>query len=173
MKHKKTIFKVGSAALALSIGFTALAPTTSAFAAVKDNNISAITNIGYNLNFDRNELYELGVSDLEINNLINTTGTTGIMLKNGVAYDANGNIIEDKERGKLSWAVKAIRAAWDKLPDNVKIAIGGYVGFEQLLSFIDHFTGAVEDAIYEGLIYIGCSPSVAWWAMKIITLIAL
>ena len=30
MKHKKTIFKLGSTALALSIGFTALAPTSSA-----------------------------------------------------------------------------------------------------------------------------------------------
>ncbi|MDA2566787.1 hypothetical protein PDQ34_22860 [Bacillus cereus] len=172
MKKKKIIFKVSSATLALSIGFTTLAPASSAFAAEKNNNISAVSNIEYNFNFDRNELYELGVSDLEINNLINNTGKTGIILKNGVAYGANGNILEVKERGKLSWAVKAIRAVWNKIPTKVKVAIGGLAGFQKLLGYIDHFTGSVEDAVYNGLRYIGCSPSVAWWAMKIITAIA-
>lgn len=112
MKNKKTIFKVSSAVLALSIGFTALAPTSAAFAAEKNVNISDISNSNFvPNNFDRNELYKLGISDAEIDKLINTSAT-GITLKNGVAYDANGNIFKIKERGKLSWASKALRAAW-------------------------------------------------------------
>lgn len=172
MKHKKTIFKVSSTVLALSIGFTALAPTSSAFAAEKDVNISAISNSNFiSNNFDRNELYNLGISDSEIDNLINTS-ITGITLKNGVTYDANGNPLQVMERGKLSWAVKAIQGIYNKIPTKVKVAIGGTAGFGKLLGYINHFTGSVEDAVYNGLIYIGCSPSVAWWAMKIITALA-
>lgn len=172
MKHKKTIFKLSSTALALSIGFIALAPTSAVFAAEKDVNRSTISYSNFiPNNFDRNELHNLGISDLEIDKLINASAT-GITLKNGVAYDANGNILEVRERGKLSVAVKAIKGVWDKLPTKVKVAIGGATGFEKLLGYIDHFTGSVEDAVYNGLLYIGCSPSVAWWAMKIITALA-
>ncbi|MGF9853126.1 hypothetical protein ABHN09_16380 [Bacillus paramobilis] len=45
MKQKKTIFKISSTAVALSIGFSALAPMSSVFATEKDNNIPAVSNI--------------------------------------------------------------------------------------------------------------------------------
>jgi len=36
--------------------------------------------------------------------------STGIYLTNGVAFDNDGNQLMIRERGKLTWAVKAIRA---------------------------------------------------------------
>lgn len=45
MKHKKRLFKVSSTAVALSIGFSALAPMSSVFAAEKDNNIPVASNL--------------------------------------------------------------------------------------------------------------------------------
>ncbi|MDT2257254.1 hypothetical protein P7H25_19215 [Paenibacillus larvae] len=45
-------------------------------------------------------------------------------------------------------------------------------GFAKLLDFIDHYTGAVEDAVYEGLIALGVNKTVAWWIMKILTSLA-
>ncbi|MCY9509915.1 hypothetical protein M5W68_01235 [Paenibacillus larvae] len=77
------------------------------------------------------------------------------------------------KRGKLSWAVKALKKAWDMIPSKVKVAVGGVAGFAKLLDFIDHYTGAVEDAVYEGLIALGVNKTVAWWIMKILTSIAL
>lgn len=173
----KTLLKFGTVTLAVTMGFATLAPSYSVFASEKENTVNTTNNTNMvsfinDFNLDKNELYDLGVSDSEINALINTSSVSGITLKNGVAYDSNGNIILSKERGKLSWAVKAIRAVWDKIPTKVKVAIGGTAGFEKLLGYIDHFTGSVEDAVYNGLIYIGCSKTVAWWAMKIITALA-
>ena len=171
MKHKKTIFKLGSTALALSIGFTALAPTSSAFAAEKNVNILAISNSKFvPNNFDRNVLYNLGISNLEISKLLNTS-TTGITLENGVAYDTNGNILTVKERGKLSWAAKALRGAWNKVPSNVKAAMGGLAGFEVILGVIDRFTGTIEAACYQGALKVTGNETAAWWISKTLCLL--
>lgn len=58
--NKKTILKVSSAALALSIGFTALAPVSSVFAAEKDNNISVVSNLSQN----QKQVYKEELSNL-------------------------------------------------------------------------------------------------------------
>jgi len=162
--------KICLATLALLIGLSAITP--AAFATekgsprIEEQNIYTPT---------KEELKQLGLSDIEIKQLFEMK-STGITLYYGEAYNSNGDLITDGEhrvkRGKLSWAVKAIKKAWDKLPTKVKVLLG-IEGFAKLLDFIDHFTGAVEDAIYEGLIALGFNKTVAWWIMKIITSIAL
>lgn len=48
MNNKKTILKVSSAALALSIGFTALSPTSSVFAAENTNAVNSSNSVTIN-----------------------------------------------------------------------------------------------------------------------------
>ena len=160
--------------MAFLIGLTAIAPLSSAFAAEKESPRLEKLN-SYTPTIE--ELKQLGLSENEIKELFEIK-STGIILYHGEAYDSNGNLITDGENGeyrtlgKLSWAVKAIKAAWDKLPKKVKVLLG-IEGFAKLLDFIDHFTGAVEDAVYQGLLYLGFNKTVAWWITKIITAIAL
>ncbi|WP_438421964.1 hypothetical protein [Bacillus siamensis] len=73
-------------------------------------------------------------------------------------------------QGKLSWAVKALRAAWDAIPTKVKAAMGGIGGFEIILNTIDNFTGAVEDACYAGALKVTGNPTAAWWITKTLML---
>ncbi|OAB30219.1 hypothetical protein PMSD_20765 [Paenibacillus macquariensis subsp. defensor] len=89
--------------------------------------------------------------------------STGIYLTNGVAFDKDGNQLMIRERGKLTWAVKAIRAAWDKVTTAVKTAIGGTAGLETILGVVDNFTGAVEDAMLAGCKVLGMNDTVAYW----------
>lgn len=87
MKHKKTIFRVSSAALALSIGFTVLAPTTVIFAAEKTSNIPA----GYDAN--RNEYPTASSQDMKIAKIISDNLDRTV--------NENGNIqlvVKDKEK---------------------------------------------------------------------------
>ncbi|MGM1019932.1 MAG: hypothetical protein ACQEXV_05185 [Bacillota bacterium] len=60
---------------------------------------------------------------------------------------------EYQTQGKLSWAVKALKAGFDKLPASVKAFIG-VEGFLQILGVVDNFTGAIEDAIYAGALQV-------------------
>lgn len=79
---------------------------------------------------------------------------------------------ECEVKGKLSWAVKALKAAWDLIPDSVKVALGGTAGFATLLSVIDNFTGAVEDAVYAGALAVTGNETVAtWWITKALMLL--
>ncbi|MBU3130003.1 hypothetical protein LGL55_18860 [Clostridium tagluense] len=73
-------------------------------------------------------------------------------------------------RGKLSWAVKALRVAWDKIPTKVKTAIGGYVGFEKMMDVIENYTGAIEDGIYKGVLEVTGNSTAAWWISKTLML---
>ncbi|MBU2964327.1 MULTISPECIES: hypothetical protein [Bacteria] len=157
MKHKKTIFKVGSTALALSIGFTALAPTSSVFAAEKDNNTFVISDI----NFDRNELYKLGLNDHEIDEFTHF-GTTGILLKNGIAYDTDGNIIENMERGKWSWAAKKLVANYNSLPGPIKAVIS-YGTMNAVAKKLEQLNGDLTYCLTVAIELVGFSPSVAKW----------
>lgn len=93
-------------------------------------------------------------------------------MENGIAFDKDGNILSEDsmQRGKLSWAVKALRAAWNKIPANIKAAMGGLAVFETILNVIDNFTGAVEDGVYAGCKAVGMSDSVAWWVTKALML---
>jgi len=117
----------------------------------------------------------LGISDQLIDQVIsnkNIIQEGQIYLIDGVPYDKNGDYITSgtATRGKISWAVKAIRQVWDKLPKKVKTTIGGYAGLEGILSVVEHYTGALEDAIYEGAKNIGLNDTAAWWVSKTIML---
>lgn len=163
--------KICLATLALFIGLSAITPVT--FATEKGSPRLEKQNI---YTPTKEELKQLGLSDIEIKQLFEMK-STGITLYYGEAYNSNGDLITDGQhrvkRGKLSWAVKALKKAWDMIPSKVKVAVGGAAGFAKLLDFIDHYTGAVEDAVYEGLIALGVNKTVAWWIMKILTSIAL
>ncbi|PGZ25357.1 hypothetical protein COE50_27555 [Bacillus anthracis] len=165
MRHKKTIFKVSSTALVLSIVFTALVPATATFAAEKDSTLSVTSNINFdsnsNFNLDRNELYKFGLSDSEIDELT-YFGSTGITLKNGIAYDANGNIIENVERGKWSWAAKKLIANYNSLPGPIKAVIS-YGTMNAVAKKLEELNGDLEYCLTVALELVGFSPSVASW----------
>lgn len=160
--------------LASTLFLTAISPTVQAF----EGDTTTSNEITIESKFENiqapsiNELEKLNLSDAEIQALLSIE-STGIYLVDGVAYDKDGNKLVVKERGKLSWATKILRAGWDKLPKGTKDAIGGIAGFEALLNFIDHYTGAIEDAVYEGCLMLGMGETAAWWVTKTLTLLVL
>lgn len=60
---------------------------------------------------------------------------------------------------EITWAVKIIRAGYDKLPPSVVHC--RYMGLETLLSFIENATGTIQDAVYQACRDVGMSHSVA------------
>ncbi len=102
-------------------------------------------------------------------------------------YVDNGRILEfDKDtvsqediqaakmdRGKWSFSVTAIRKGYSKLPSNVKRWINQYIGLNAILSTLEHFTGWIEDGIYQACKRAGMPDWMAWTVTKALTLIAL
>lgn len=172
--NSKSAQKLVIPVLASTLFFTSISSTVQA----SQGNVSNANEIILNNNFENiptpsiDELKKLNLSDNEIQELL-SIDSNGIYLIDGVAYDKDGHQLVLTERGKLSWATKILRAGWNKLPKKVQNAIGGIVGFEALLNFIDHYTGAIEDAVYDGCKYLGMSDSVAWWVTKTLTLLVL
>ncbi|WP_068503267.1 hypothetical protein [Paenibacillus kribbensis] len=177
---KKKASQLLIAILASVVTLVPIGSSATVFAETTPKNEEALSvdRNGYTPYVDRienipsiDELKELGLSDDEIQRLLSIK-PSGIYLINGAAYDRNGNSLEKNNsgaistQGKLSWAVKLLRAAWDKLPKGVQNAIGGTAGFSTLLSIIDTYTGAVEDAVLEGCKALGMSDTVAWWVTK-------
>ncbi|WP_439444163.1 hypothetical protein ACSMFR_05910 [Listeria aquatica] len=164
------IGRVLAPTLVATLVMTSVAPAVSVYAQEKQIPATQKEEVGIEVP-SKEELESLGLSEQEIQELMQVS-ETGITLKDGVAYDQNGDQILSRERGKLKWAVKLLRAAWKKVPSKVKKTLGGVAGFESLLSFTDHFTGKVSDAIYLGCRKLGMSKTVSWWVMKVLTLIA-
>lgn len=77
------------------------------------------------------------------------------------------------ERGKWSAAAKAIKAAYHKLPTNIKKQINEYLGIDALLNSIEHYTGWIETGIYETCRNAGMPDWMAWGVAKTLTLLAL
>ena len=91
-------------------------------------------------------------------------------------YVDNGRILEfDKDtvsqediqaakmdRGKWSFSVTAIRKGYSKLPSNVKRWINQYIGLNSILSTLEHFTGWIEDGIYQACKRAGMPDWMAW-----------
>ncbi|AUB54426.1 hypothetical protein GUI51_13435 [Enterococcus mundtii] len=104
-----------------------------------------------------NELQKLGFSAEEIaiyhDNLNNP-----VYLENGIILNSKE---QHQERGKFTWAVKAIRKGYNKLPTSVKRYIAAHTGLETLLSFIENATGTIQDAVYNACRKVGMSKSVA------------
>lgn len=118
------------------------------------------------------ELKSMGLTQNEIDLVLNELPSSGIYLIDGIAYNEQGEILEVNEKGKLSWATKILRSAWDSLPGWVQGALG-VTGFEKLLDFIDHFTGTIEDAVYEGCRTLGMNHTTANAVTKILLFIVL
>ncbi|EUJ30125.1 Uncharacterised protein [Listeria grayi] len=171
-ENKKRWIKSVCASLALAMGMSVVTPSIGVYAVEKEQmQTSEKEEVGYQPSYD--ELKELGLTDEEINELKNIKDT-GITLENGVAYK-DGKVLKDgnsMQRGRMSWAVKALRAVWKKIPKKVKKTLGGVAGFETLLGYIDHFTGSVESNMQKGLRKMGFGKTTAWWITKILTAIA-
>lgn len=112
-----------------------------------------------------------GLSESEIE-AIENVDTDKLYIKNGKFF-VDGTEQRSLERGKLSAAVKAIRAGYNRLPNNVKTYIAGYIGLERLLSLIDNYTGKVTDAICWALELYGMPHWMADFCAKTITMILL
>ncbi len=76
-----------------------------------------------------------------------------------------------QQRGKLTWAAKAIKIAYKKLPKKVKKLIASYIGINRLVSTIEHYTGGIEDAIYQICRKANMPKSAARLVAKTITLL--
>ncbi|KIL16372.1 hypothetical protein P9154_01255 [Bacillus safensis] len=72
--------------------------------------------------------------------------------------------------GKFTWAIKALREAFDALPTKVKVAIGGVAGLETILKTLEHYTGTLEHGIYLGALKVTGSENAAWWIAKTLML---
>lgn len=78
-----------------------------------------------------------------------------------------------QERGKIGAAVKAIRIGYSKIPKWIRNLIAKYAGLEAILSQLDHWTGAIEDGIYNACRSVGMPEWLAWLVAKALTGIAL
>jgi hypothetical protein len=74
-------------------------------------------------------------------------------------------------RGKLSWAAKAIKKLWNELPCPVKDRLGRQSALITIANRVEHYTGALEDAIYAGVLDVVGNSTAAWWITKSITLL--
>lgn len=107
--------------------------------------------------------------------LFSEVNAKDIILIDGVTYDIHGNLVVEKlggiqERGKWSAAVKLIKKAYNKLPSSVRNYINKYTGLTAFLNLIEHYTGKLEDAIYNACIKSGMSKTIANTVTKTIML---
>lgn len=113
------------------------------------------------------ELAELGLTDQQIDGISNFT-YSGIMVDTSTT-----NPGEFTTMGKFSAAVKLIRAGWKKLPLKVRTYIGGFVGIDTFLSYVETMTGTIENALYKTCIHFGMSSGWATAISKTIVFIIL
>ncbi|QXE02293.1 hypothetical protein [Terribacillus sp. DMT04] len=166
MKSKKPLVTLSLAAM---LG-TALLPTTGAFAAEKDYKDSSISSSTSVTQESVPEISGKTVSESEIKNL------SEVYLINGVAFNSNGDrIVTDgfSTQGRLTWAVKILREAYDSFPQSVKNRIGGLAAFGTVLKTVENYTGSIEAALIEGFKDIGMSNFWATATTKTITFLVL
>lgn len=162
---KKTIAVVVSLALGSS-----LVPINT-FASETNNSVNRISNVSTTTGVP--EISGKTISSTEVDNL------SEVYLIDGTAYDKNGNrIVEPRSggittQGKLSWAAKAIKEAYNSFPQALKDKIGGQAKFLGAVAVLEHFTGSVEDGLTQGFQNMGFSEGVARGIAKSITFIAL
>ena len=172
MKKKQLL----ALSLAAIIGTTTLGGSLSTVQAAENGNvISSKITMGEYFNKDytmsEDELKAYGLSDSEIEGFNNFV-LSEINVQNG---NISGNNIGDlndgvQTRGKFSSAVKLIRKAYRKLPKKVKKLIAQYTKLETLLNLIEHYTGALEDGIYNACRTVGMPKNVANFVAKTIML---
>ncbi|UOK49431.1 hypothetical protein KU891_28280 (plasmid) [Bacillus tropicus] len=176
MKSKKIIASALTVSL-LSTGFI----STKAAAEEVDNNVpkhtaqAPVQTVNFNLKttMENNLLVQsISPSDLKdiegISEYFNLTPE-----EKQVFLDAAANKDDSgfETRGKLSWAAKAIKKLWNELPGPVKDRLGRQSALITIANRVEHYTGALEDAIYAGVLDVVGNPTAAWWITKSITLL--
>jgi len=150
-------------------------PLTSGTMIVSANETPSITQNVVDFNSikpTQNQLQSIGLSEQKIN-LYLYSNNSDLYIKDGLLFDKNGLRLdsESSEYGKLSWAAKAIRKGYNKLPKSVKNLINRYTKIEFILSFVEHCTGSVENAIYKACKYVRMPDWAAWTVSKALTLV--
>ncbi|MDA9471958.1 hypothetical protein [Enterococcus sp. 5H] len=148
---------------ALGLVGSAVSPTAIAFAGAVDTAERHEEEFDPDFQIDESVLKSNGLNANEIE-AFNNYEPSGIYLENGKTF-INGVEQIDMQRGKLTWAVKAIRKVWNKLPAGVKNTISGYVGINGFLNLIEHYTGSLENAIYNACKTVGMPT----WAANFVT----
>lgn len=168
MKHWKN-FLISTSLI--MVGGSLVTPIISVKAS--ESNISMEENLlessfDPNFNSSKDELIELGLSFEEAEEF-NDYQMSNINVIDGIAY-IDGHEIISMERGKLTWAVKAIRKVYNKLPTKVKSVIATYTGSNGFLNLVEHYTGSLENAIYNACKKVGMSNTNANLVTKTIML---
>ena len=104
-----------------------------------------------------NELRDLGFSEEDIINYHDNLNNP-VYIQEGMVLNSKE---QHKERGKFTWAVKAIRKGYNKLPKSVKRYIAAHTGLDTFLSFIENATGKIQDAVYNACRKVGMSKNVS------------
>ncbi|MEH6888424.1 hypothetical protein V7024_01410 [Bacillus sp. JJ864] len=84
---------------------------------------------------------------------------------------ANKDDSSFETRGKLSWAAKAITKLWDELPGPVKERLGRQSALYTIAQVVEHYTGALEDAVYAGVLKVVGNETAAWWITQSLMLL--
>ncbi|UIJ67218.1 hypothetical protein LW858_02670 [Bacillus cereus] len=84
---------------------------------------------------------------------------------------ANKDDSSFETRGKLSWAAKAITKLWDELPGPVKERLGRQAALYTIAQYVEHYTGALEDAVYGGVLKVVGNETAAWWITQSLMLL--
>lgn len=168
---KKKLFKTGLVMMTSITLSTALLPAVTALATEsKIESLDYINQFDPNLKVDEEILKEFDLTEDEME-LFNSYKESNILLDNGDAF-LNGEQlnIQSMERGRFTWAVKAIRKAYNRLPKKVKQYIARYTKLNTLLNLIEHYTGKLEDAIYSACKRVGMPHWMANFVTKTIML---
>ncbi|QDQ03787.1 hypothetical protein [Bacillus sp. BD59S] len=176
MKSKKIIASALTVSL-LSTGFI----STKAAAEEVGNNVpkhtaqAPVQTVNFNLKttMENNLLVQsISPSDLKdiegISEYFNLTPEEKQVFLDAVANKDDSGF---ETRGKLSWAAKAIKKLWNELPGPVKDRLGRQSALITIANRVEHYTGALEDAIYAGVLDVVGNPTAAWWITKSITLL--
>jgi hypothetical protein len=128
----------------------------------------------------REALSELGLNEEEIDFYLNLEDS-GITIADGVLYDKDGNVIDDESElatfgvwGAARRFIHLFRNKYYQLPGWVhKILPLGK--FKLVLATLEHFTGWIEDGIYNSCMsvigWMYGSNNVCWFIAKTLTLI--
>ena len=168
---KKKLFKTGLILMCSMTLGTVLLPTVSVFAQnISVENVEDNDQFDPNFKMDEDFLRDLELTEEEIESF-NNYEESNIVLNNGDAFlDGKQLNTQSMQRDKFTWAVKAIRKSYNRLPKKVKQYIAKYTKLNTLLNIIEHYTGKLEDAIYSACKRVGMPNWMANFVTKTIML---
>ncbi|MEK4768969.1 hypothetical protein MHH42_32320 [Bacillus sp. FSL L8-0099] len=173
MKKNKLIVS----ALTVSLLSTGLI-STNAFAAEENTNNTIHSNPvpvhNVNMNLNQNLLLEKSINPTDLKNIEGITQYFNLTAEEKQVFlDAAANKDDSsfETRGKLSWAAKAITKLWDELPGPVKDRLGRQAALYTIAQYVEHYTGALEDAVYGGVLKVVGNETAAWWITQSLMLL--